>query len=253
MIGPNIRREHPLCKLAVDLCCGAGGMSMGLWQAGFEIIGVDINPQPNYPFQFIQADALDIDPDWLGQTADIVSLAPPCQFYSVMRYMWSGNGEFHPALIEPLRSLALQSGLPYILENVEGARAHLHHPVQLCGSGTSLRVQRHRLIESNIPLVGLDCDHGWQNSLPCYRVRVGRGRVAKGYKNTGVMPVFGSRLLESGDELYEASVAMGINWMTKPELNEAIPPAYGFHLGKQLMQYVLAHPKPYAELEQRIV
>lgn len=86
LLRPDIKREHPLCKLVVDLCCGAGGTSMGLWQAGFEVVGIDKEPQPNYPFQFIQADALDIDPLWLAEVADAVSLAPPCQFYSITKY-----------------------------------------------------------------------------------------------------------------------------------------------------------------------
>lgn len=238
LLRPVIQRQHRDCELAIDLCCGAGGMSMGLWQAGFEVVGVDINPQPNYPFQFVQADALLIDPSWLAETANVVSLAPPCQLYSQLRSL---SGYDYPDLIGPLRDIALSSGLPYILENVMGAAPNLVNPQMLCGSYFGLRVRRHRLIESNVQVCGTTCDHEWQDYLPCYKVKVGYERDRRGYKETGVMPVYGlnsiNRLV-SEDDLLQASVAMGIHWMTKPELNEAIPPAYGRHIGKQLLAYL---------------
>lgn len=236
LLRPAIQRQHKGCELAIDLCCGAGGMSMGLWQAGFEVIGVDINPQPNYPFQFIQADATQIDPKWLAEIADVVAMSPPCQGYSVTSHLWDRE---HTKLIAPLREIAVASGLPYTIENVEGARENLIDPVRLCGSAMYLRVRRHRLIESNIPMVGTDCDHEWQDYLPCYRVYVGQNRTnGRGYKDTGVMPVFGGGQLVGGGQHFHASVAMGIHWMTHEELNEAIPPAYGRHIGKQLLAYL---------------
>jgi DNA (cytosine-5)-methyltransferase 1 len=213
---------------------------MGLWQAGFEVIGVDKEPQPNYPFQFIQADMLDLDPEWLAENADMVSIAPPCQHYSITASIHPDLER--PALIANARELAIESGIPYFIENVEGAKRHLIDPITLCGSAVSLRVRRHRLIESNVKLVGLECDHGWQDYAPCYKVHASseKPRTGKDYRITGVMPVFSHYQLVGGNDHYESSVAMGINWMTQEELGQAIPPAYGFHIGKQMMDYVMS-------------
>jgi len=103
---------------------------MGYHRAGFEIVGVDVSPQPNYPFEFIQANALSLDPEFVA-SFDAVHASPPCQAYSDLAKR-NGNGHKWPRLIEPTRMLLLCSGLPYVIENVDGAP--LLNPVVLCGT-----------------------------------------------------------------------------------------------------------------------
>jgi len=128
----------------LDLFCGAGGASMGYHLAGFEVVGVDIALQPNYPFEFHQADAMAFPLSGF----DAIHASPPCQAYTRMArglLQSQGRAKEHPRLIEPIRARLLESGLPYIIENVEGAP--LIRPIRLCGSSFGLDVQRHRLFE----------------------------------------------------------------------------------------------------------
>ena len=139
-----------MCPRLLDLFCCAGGAAKGYNQAGFDIVGVDITPQPNYPFPFVQADALQLDPKFL-LSFDAVHASPPCQSYSVLAKR-TGNGSSWPRLIEPVREMLVQSGLPYVIENVVGAP--LLNPIQLCGTMfPGLRVLRHRLFEVNVEVV----------------------------------------------------------------------------------------------------
>jgi DNA (cytosine-5)-methyltransferase 1 len=233
---PTIRRLFPDRPLMIDCCSCAGGAAMGYWQSGFEVIGFDIKSQPNYPFQFFQGDAATLCPFWLGDVADAVHWSPPCQFYSITRHR-TGMGDAHPALIEPAREIRELAGIPYVIENVEAARWALRNPIKLCGSSFGLRVRRHRLFESNVFIEQPECDHAWQDDLPCYRVYVGKERTnGKGWKSTGVMPVFGGNQLVGGGQLAQASIAMGINWMTDEEINESLPPAYTRHIGNHLIK-----------------
>jgi hypothetical protein len=140
--------------LLIDLYCGAGGASDGYHRAGFEVIGVDIDPQPLYPFEFIQADALS-DVPWMSlyrwRFLAAVHASPPCQRFSDLAHR-NGNANDWPDLIEPTRQLLKATGLPYVIENVEGAP--LMDPVTLCGTMfPETAVIRHRLFETNWPLV----------------------------------------------------------------------------------------------------
>ena len=140
----------------LDLFCGAGGAAMGYHRAGFEVVGVDIKPQPHYPFEFHQADALTYPLDGF----DVIHASPPCQRWS----MYSrnlGTWESFPDLITPLRPLLRASGRPYVSENVEGAPLT---GIRLCGSAFGLPVlddrtylRRHRIFESNVDLWGAPC------------------------------------------------------------------------------------------------
>jgi DNA (cytosine-5)-methyltransferase 1 len=139
----------------LDLFCGAGGVAVGYSRAGFEVIGVDLRPQPNFPFQFIQADALSMNAEFLA-SFDAIHASPPCQAYSDLAKR-NRNGDKWPKLIEPVRGMLSETGLPYVIENVEGAP--LRNPTVLCGTMfKGLRVIRHRLFESNFfimsPLMG---------------------------------------------------------------------------------------------------
>src|SRR4051794_16680153 len=118
----------------LDLFCGAGGCSVGYHRAGFDVVGIDIAPQPHYPFEFIQADALtalDLFGMRIGDF-DAVHASPPCQSYSVSCNYRPENRTKYPDLVAPTRELLYEIGLPYVIENVPGAP--LHSPIMLCGS-----------------------------------------------------------------------------------------------------------------------
>jgi DNA (cytosine-5)-methyltransferase 1 len=212
----------------LDLFCCAGGAAMGYQRAGFEVVGVDIRPQPRYPFEFVQADVLGLSPGLLA-SFDAIHASPPCQNHSTV----TGKSRAkHPDLISPTRALLRSAGSPAILENVRGAP--LLHPVRLCGSSFGLDLERHRLFEG----IGWDiahvppCDHHWQTprfrSLEMKSVRA--GRLAR------VVGVHGH--INYAGEFPLRCAAMDIDWMTNEELVEAIPPAYTEFLGRQLLAEV---------------
>lgn len=203
---------------------------MGYYRAGFEVVGVDIDPQPNYPFEFIQHDALTLDRDWI-MSFDVIHASPPCQSYSDLAKR-NKNGDKWPQLIEPVRELLQATGKPWIIENVEGAP--LRQPVVLCGTMfPELRVIRHRLFESNVEL------ETPPHSLPHPLVFTHDKRKAHyGKLNQDIAYV---QVTGGGNcTMKNAREAMGgIDWMrTKVELNESIPPAYTEYLGRQLLNAV---------------
>lgn len=206
----------------LDLFAGAGGAARGYQRAGFYVVGVDIEPQPNYAGdEFVQDDALrlmSMYPWWDEPPFDAIHASPPCQAYCNL-----GRGDEHPRLIEPLRPLLEATGLPYVIENVVGAP--LHNPIMLCGSSFGLGVRRHRLFESNYPLMALPCAHGQQARK--YRVYQ-RGR----WYLSPVAHVWGTG---GGKAREQWGDAMGIDWMTDRELAEAIPPAFTELIGNQLL------------------
>lgn len=222
----KVRKSKPRL---LDLFCCAGGAAKGYQLAGFEVVGVDIDPQPNFPFEFIQADALGLDMDFL-QSFDAIHASPPCQSYSDLAKR-NGNAHEWPRLIEPVREMLDATGLPYIIENVEGAP--LIDPVVLCGTMFSeLRVIRHRLFESNFELSAPA--HGKHPLVFTHDKR--KSHYGKLDQNTSYVQVTGG----GNCTIANARDAMGIHWMTKNELNESIPPAYTLYLGKQLRRHVAA-------------
>jgi DNA (cytosine-5)-methyltransferase 1 len=136
----------------LDLFCGAGGAGMGYHRAGFDVVGVDLAPQPHYPFEFSQSDALAwLDyPLTLGLRFDAIHASPPCQAYSAMSACRPGLADQYPDLVAPTRELLEATGLPYVIENVP--RAPLRDPVTLCGHMFGLPLYRHRLFEANFPI-----------------------------------------------------------------------------------------------------
>jgi DNA (cytosine-5)-methyltransferase 1 len=213
----------------LDLFCCAGGAAVGYHRAGFEVVGIDIKPQPNYPFPFIQTDALELDPKFIS-TFDAIHASPPCQSYSDLAKR-NGNADQWPRLIDPVRALLTASGLPYIIENVEGAP--LKSPVMLCGTMfKGLRVLRHRLFEANFPI--LTPKHGPHPKVHTFDKR--KSHFGKTNDMLDFVQVTGG----GNCTIAAARDAMGIDWMTKNEMNEAIPPAYTRFIGKQLMVYMLA-------------
>jgi DNA (cytosine-5)-methyltransferase 1 len=208
---------------ALDLFCCAGGASMGLHRAGFEVVGVDIRPQPRYPFEFHQADALTFP---LGGF-DFIWASPPCQGYTAMRHAPGTLGA--PLLIDAIRERLSQTSANWVIENVEDAAWAMRDPVMLCGSMFGLgaqgcRLQRHRLFEANFHIPAFECAHDDRPVIGVYGGHA-RKRSAKhggrGTKDTWV-----------GGHKAAASEAMGIDWMTLAEISEAIPPAYSQHIAE---------------------
>ncbi|MDP9225113.1 MAG: DNA cytosine methyltransferase [Actinomycetota bacterium] len=213
----------------LDLFCCAGGASVGYDRAGFEVVGVDLSPQPNYPFEFIEADALKLDREFLA-SFDAVHASPPCQSYSDLAKR-NRNAHMWPRLVEPVRKVLRRLAVPYIIENVEGAP--LLNPVVLCGTMfPNLRVIRHRLFESNIPLEVLA--HGPHPLVFTHDKR--KAHYGKLDQDLSFVQVTGG----GNCTIANAKDAMGIDWMTKNELNEAIPPAYTEYLGIQVMDRLRA-------------
>lgn len=204
----------------LDLFCGAGGASYGYALAGFDVVGVDIAPQPHYPFTFYRDDALTFPTD----DFDVIHASPPCQAFSTLQARTRHITRVE--LIAPIRERLVSTGRPYVIENVEGAP--LVRPVRLCGTQfPGLRVIRHRLFESNVPLVGTDC-----GEHPLVFTRDKRKQhCGQLDQNTSFVQVTGG----GNCTVANARAAMGITWMTKRELNEAIPPAYTTYIGKQLL------------------
>ena len=209
----------------LDLFCGAGGAGMGYHRAGFEVVGVDIAPHPDYPFEFHQADALAFP--LFGFVA--LHGSPPCQAHSTLKARH--RQVEHADHVAATRARFVATGLPYVIENVVGAP--LLNPITLCGSSFGLGVRRHRLFESNAPLMALPCAHSTQP--PKYDVyehgRWIKSSVARVYGNGG------------GKGEAHWPEAMGIDWMTREDLAQAIPPAYTEHIGGYLMAEVLARGK----------
>lgn len=215
--------------LLLDLFCGAGGAAMGYHRAGFDVVGVDINPQPNYPFEFIQDDAIAYLRAGHAEHNPFAAIhaSPPCQHYTLMQR--SNPSEYrdkHPDLVPSVRHLLEASGLPYVIENVVGAP--MNSPLLLCGEMFGLNVIRHRLFETNIFI--------WQpphlphrGNTKCYR----HGKLYDGpyYAVYGTGGERGS--------LDEWRTAMDMSWCReKREISEAIPPAYTEYIGVQLIQAI---------------
>ena len=207
----------------LDLFCGAGGAAVGYHRAGFEVVGVDIKPQPHYPFVFHQMDALDVTgvmlTYWWG--AEAVHASPPCQWGTAYKRR-PNHVKDHPNLVAVTRKLLQATGLPYVIEQPEGSRTAMEDPIRLCGSMFGLDVQRHRLFESNVDLLAKDCDHSvWTPRFPPATNRTNLRKTVE----VGVWRI----------PLDVQQQAMGIDWMTREELSQAIPPAFTEFIGKQLI------------------
>lgn len=220
--------------LILDLYCGAGGAAKGYDDAGFLIVGIDIHNQPRYPYQYYQGDAIE-EMNNLLISGDIemfqaIHASPPCQHYSVLSNCRPGLKDEHPDLIPSTRELLIRSGLPYVIENVAGAP--LVDPVLLCGSHFNLTtdwepwgrvaLRRHRIFETNWKLP----DPGpHDHSLPVIQV-TGHG------SNRNTHSTWGKGHAKAAKE------AMGISYMRRHELTEAIPPAYTAYIGKHLKKLI---------------
>lgn len=231
----------------LDLYCGAGGAAMGYYRAGFnEIVGIDINPQPRYPFEFHQADALEYLAEH-GHEFDAIHASPPCQKFSAMRKgRWKDR--YHADLVEPTREILIRISKPYVIENVVGAP--LIEPVMLCGTMFGLQtkhgsqLRRHRLFETSYKIDALlpPCNHIVGASVI---VVYGGGQHPQRRKIPATIGVYGHAGGSSKRDCLDFFTtndrrdAMGIDWMTGKELSQAIPPAYTEWIGKQIIDWIL--------------
>ncbi|MEU3494487.1 DNA cytosine methyltransferase [Kitasatospora cineracea] len=203
----------------LDLCCGAGGLSVGYRQAGFDVTGVDNRPQPNYPFAFHQVDALEFLAHLITSGAieqfDLIHASWPCQNKARVT-AWRGDRNDHPDLITPGKALMQSSGRPWAIENVPEAAwdGTLRADYELCGSQFGLNVRRHRVFETSWGGGGDLLPPHWHH----------RGLLSFEHK---------------GERTY--ADAMGCTWMSNIEARQAVPPAYSRWIGEQ---YLTHHAQP---------
>jgi DNA (cytosine-5)-methyltransferase 1 len=235
--------EEIVKKLLLDLFCGAGGAAMGYHRAGFEVVGVDHIPQPNFPFGFIRADALEYVAEH-GHEYDVIHASPPCQAYTGMRNISIarfGRAPRHPDLIATTRKALGATGKIYIIENVRCSP--IETTIILCGASLGLRhVARHRHFESSVLLFAPPCSHNNEEyTIGVYGQRPDGRRVSNRRH----------RLCRIARSLVEAQSLLGIDWMTWDEIREAIPPAYTEYIGRQLMSALSNSPSTTVQREVR--
>jgi DNA (cytosine-5)-methyltransferase 1 len=197
----------------LDLFCGAGCAATGYHRAGFDIVGIDNRPQPHYPYEFHQADALEYPLDGF----DAIHASPPCQAYSILGNFALGD---YPDLYNATRERLTATGRPWIIENVPGAP--YRQGVTLCGSMFGLGVRRHRNFEASWLMLSPGCTHRDQG--PTLTVCGHPGGVEALRRPAGTADQW--------------RTAMGIDWMTAREITQAIPPAYTEHIGAQLLAHL---------------
>ena len=211
----------------LDLFCGAGGATKGYQRAGFYVVGVDNKPQPHYcGDEFYQADALEFPLEGY----DAYHASPPCQAY--VDYNKKGaKPSNHPRLIAPIRALLGLTGKPYVIENIHKAPLQAH--ILLCGSMFELRVRRHRYFEAPcLPLLPVSsCNHS---------MKVSTGELIGVYARGGHGPRHGKGIREVAPRPPQVTPekAMGIDWMSKYELTQAIPPSYTEYIGEYLLKAI---------------
>lgn len=218
----------------LDLFCGEGGAAMGYHRAGFdEIVGVDDlsnnkNAGLRYPFTFVKGDALDYLRQH-GHEFDAIHASPPCQAYTINRNLWPART--YPMLIPAVRAELQQFDVPYVIENVMGARPHMINPIMLKGTMFGLKVFRARLFESNVFLLAPypTPNRMWGKAAP-----------------QGTMPNDRRQFITVAGHFAGAEYAqkaMGIDWMTRKGLAESVPPAYAEWIGQQLIQHIESRRK----------
>jgi DNA (cytosine-5)-methyltransferase 1 len=210
----------------LDLFCKAGGAAVGYHRAGFdEIVGIDIEPQKRYPFEFVQCDALEYVRDhWME--FDAIHASPPCQAYSISKHIHQPK-KVHPDLVSPTRVMLERSGLPWVIENVPGSPLKAGPQAFLCGLQFGLRVLRHRFFETSFHLMTPSHPMHPKGNLTNSRDGYSTGE-------TGFVCAAGNNFSRA-----RGAEAMGIDWpMTREEVANAIPPAYTEYIGRQLLDHI---------------
>jgi DNA (cytosine-5)-methyltransferase 1 len=223
--------------LLLDLFCGQGGAAMGYHRAGFDVVGVDIKLQPRYPFEFVQDDALEFLRGWVKEKDGVmrhhrrfaaIHASPPCQFHSALAVLHGDPAKRgHLNLIPQTRNLLAETGLPYVIENVPGAKRFLSDPGMLCGSMFDLKcewngqtgyLQRHRLFEMNFVKPSTPpCSH----RAPTWGV-YGHGQGGGDHRGRSLPADY-------------ARDIMGMPWASRDGVAQAIPPAYTDFIGQRLL------------------
>lgn len=202
----------------LDLYCGGGGSSMGFANAGWDVTGVDSEPQPHYPFKFHRGDAVEFAKEH-GHKFEAIVGGPVCKYYSKTQRI---RGNDHPAQIPDTRAVMRASGKLYVIENVEDAESELLDPMMLCGLDFGLHTYRHRLFESNVRLTR----PGPHVAHPVKTVKMGRWvEPGEFYHAVGRF---------SGVDYIRRD--MGVGWMNRDEIAQCIPPVYTEHIGTQLLR-----------------
>lgn len=214
---PNSPRAQAM--KALDLFCKAGGASMGLPQAGFEVTGIDIEPQKHYPFTFFQGDVLQMNVEWAKQF-DLIWASPPCQAYSQAAQSQRNAGKIYPDLVAPVRALLDAIDRPSVIENVPGSP--LRVDLAICGCQVGLELRRVRWFECEFDINDRLPEH--RHTGPVVSV-VGHGTPTWVREKLGYNPTIAH---------YRA--AMGIGWMNRDELSQAIPPAYSKYIAEQFLK-----------------
>lgn len=217
----------------LDLFCGAGGAAMGYHRAGFDVVGVDIRPQPNYPFRFWQRDAFDVLTELGPSEFDAIHASPPCQAYSHGAVRFRNEGKEYPDLLGSTRDLLNETGIPWVIENVPGAPMRVD--LKLCGCQFGIKnLRRERWFETSWQAFSLmpSCNH--DPAIPVVSV-TGNGNPS--WTRDRFIEVYGRT-----PKVADYREAMGINWMNRNELSQAIPPAYTEFIGTQLMAYLKSPP-----------
>ena len=210
---PALHAGH--CYALLDLFCCAGGAGEGYRLAGFEVLGVDIRPQPKNPHPFVQADALEYVKEH-GHKFDIIHASPPCQAFTKATKQWRKAGRQYVDLVAATRDALIATGKPWIIENVPGAP--LRNPILLNGSMFGIRVHRPRLFETSFPL---------PLKLESYAKPVKMGRKCE--PGDVIQPV------GNFSGVAYAAKEMGCEWMGQKELAQAIPPAYTRWIAEQFI------------------
>lgn len=209
----------------LDLFCKAGGCSKGYFDAGFDVVGVDIERQPKYPYKFIQEDAFLFLQQYDLKEYDAIHASPVCKRYSTITRT-AKTHDLHPDQISDIRELLVKTGLPFVIENVP--EAPLENPFMLCGTMFGLNVVRHRHFEVNWPIeinpFEMRCNHT--------KTVVKHGRRPDRERNYAAATGHFS-------DVPFVQKSMGIHWMGQKELSQAIPPAYTRFIGRKLIDYLL--------------
>ena len=201
----------------LDLYCCGGGAGYGYEQAGFDVTGIDIEPQPKHRGKFIQADAIEYLKAHFHEY-DVIHASPPCQAYSMASMQFRKAGKEYVDLIEVTRMELIKTGKPYIIENVPGSP--LINPIELCGSMFGMRTYRHRLFESNMKLQAPEHP---KHIAPNAKM----GRPVKDGEFIQYVGHF------SGVKLVQKMT--GLHWLGQGELAQSIPPQYTKYIGRQVM------------------
>lgn len=219
----------------LDGFCGAGGATKGYQRAGFYVVGVDINPQPDYcGDEFVQADFMTFTLDGY----DAIHASPPCQAYSSLKVLHPSAAESYPDLLVDVIDRLRATGKPFVVENVEGAPFPPGlFRIRLCGSSFGLRVRRHRWFATNVLMLQPECNHKAQTSRLVGVYGASDGTYGDGFKHPGYKR--GPRQVTT----IEAREVMEMPWAVRRQgLTQAIPPAYTEFIGARLLEEISAIP-----------